>query len=1763
MLFDKTYKFLFFFAVFILQISAKEIGPIEIGPSNCRIIQLGDSLVYIFNKEDNNNIYKYNLTEPIATYSSAIKLNKDILKINDNKYIIIGVDNSYNFYIDTFDFPTSRTPTSKKTSLTFSELKQLEGRIVNENILFLYGIEKFSYNLILYKIDLSGGSPQQLTGPNDLYGTNRNIQCDAMDGSYVFCIISLTYETETEKTVWKMIYFRRDFQSIGSVINYGKICEKDCYLGNILIISDKYLVCYHHEGLILSFKCQYYSFDNNNNIIISKTYELGQSTMIKKIEKPLLLRQYESSIFLISDLNSDGIRMGLLIESSLDFRINIKSYIMNNFELSLNLFIVNNNLYYFYQVESSKTTNLWVKDFYECKTDYLTITNEDEYYSFYNTNDNNQLITFSLDENVKLFRGGEDIGSPPNNYITLINENYTFKKMSTPGVYINYYAYVSDGDSGVFNSYSLICPLRVVQCPESCKTCDPNKNVSPTEHYCTECNDGYLRISGESIGSTFNCYQSDDEKIIHYYNDNGVYKRCDDSCKSCINGRSCRECEDNYYFIANNDNTINADICHQYDSSDPYYLDLIDKKIVYKRCYQTCSTCSSGGNEASNNCLSCKDGYKKYTFSEYQCTIDSESCLEKNQYWTFSNNNVQCVSKCDNYIVFKGTNRGQCIESCENFINPNSISSSNNLYSITCNGGQKYCIPFEICDNDYFVVDYILRITEKKGGCIVDFFGGKDNLHDPPPTEDASSDITIDEKEKQIKYRKKITKVSTENKNYSLKNNYELSLINEYLKLLDEEERKLDDNIYLISSKHYLNCIITIYPLDIEDYTYEKIFLPNDLGFVNFTNFFSDYLTYEIKQKKIIIAGIVENKVSNASINDLNYFLYSFNDITQNLYKDGRLLTLNNIGNNNGIEILYPLHNYINDNSVINKRNKEHLVDNINYMHEKYPKVELSNISDPFYNDICFLFTSEVGTDMTLNDRRNEYYVNISLCENNCVLLKVINKDETPRSVCKCGIKTGIMLGNTNGKNDTIKSYSVQNSKSFICISESFNHSISKNGIFWIFIIIIIIQIYLLVMYIKYKDKIINEMLGLYDKNNQEINRNNSIRSSNEDSQFIEYKKNDIEKNSDKVDSQNEEVMSAPLNAPPKRKIDYRRPNSTTKTDIKEEKDLISGNESSIVKESTIKLNEKNQPDYTDMSFDDIQHGYEFFKIDNLFDKKDKMLQDNYLKDPILEERLQKMKKIKKHLRPFKKTKKYIDTCGDNWYLNRNKFNKRIAIILGGKDLLHKKLIENNSDNENNPRYQKTRKIIDLSSDDDKGIFSDDQIIFSSGALRANKKLLIDEDDFINKAIKLKKNNNAYNSGNKMSLAKSLGKAEIKQIEEEEKNNDQRIKTEIDIDASNKIKKELTKIGKGHDRPRSTVLKNKKKRKINSSAESDHNALKKPKAAKPLQLIEDKESKKDENYNMNINKKKKKNKEDIIKVMDSKRVMIDFQEEGGMYGDEGVQNIEEDEDEDEKKIKDNRTRNLELLNGKIYLCSMTENVEIDNKELLVEENFKLYFWKYFMKRELWITCIKDKKDSIPYLVRYSCLLFSFSFIFLLNCFLFLESDVHKRYLNALSGKKNGLGYYFKHEFGTTICVSLLANLFKILIIKLVLIKLFKIGESAKKIMRSSAEKGLTKNELDQLQLKRQNYLIIYKKNLLIYFACMMGLNCFIAYICICYGGVFHNSIGAFFYGLLFSLIFSFIFCAVICLGIVALYRLGKYLKSKCVVSAYIVLSTLY
>ena len=45
---------------------------------------------------------------------------------------------------------------------------------------------------------------------------------------------------------------------------------------------------------------------------------------------------------------------------------------------------------------------------------------------------------------------------------------------------------------------------------------------------------------------------------------------------------------------------------------------------------------------------------------------------------------------------------------------------------------------------------------------------------------------------------------------------------------------------------------------------------------------------------------------------------------------------------------------------------------------------DIFNISSEFFNDICSTFSSENGTDVTLNDRITDYYPNVSLCYEGC-----------------------------------------------------------------------------------------------------------------------------------------------------------------------------------------------------------------------------------------------------------------------------------------------------------------------------------------------------------------------------------------------------------------------------------------------------------------------------------------------------------------------------------------------------------------------------------------------------------------------------------------------------------------------------------------------------------------------------------------------------------------------------------------------------------
>ena len=77
-----------------------------------------------------------------------------------------------------------------------------------------------------------------------------------------------------------------------------------------------------------------------------------------------------------------------------------------------------------------------------------------------------------------------------------------------------------------------------------------------------------------------------------------------------------------------------------------------------------------------------------------------------------------------------------------------------------------------------------------------------------------------------------------------------------------------------------------------------------------------------------------------------------------------------------------------------------------------------------YYNDICSKTTSESGTDIILNDRRNEYVDNnMTLCEENCELIGY--NYTIKKSICSCTVKSEIPdnYDIKFNKNDFFKSF--------------------------------------------------------------------------------------------------------------------------------------------------------------------------------------------------------------------------------------------------------------------------------------------------------------------------------------------------------------------------------------------------------------------------------------------------------------------------------------------------------------------------------------------------------------------------------------------------------------------------------------------------------------------------------------------------------------------------------------------------------------------
>ena len=145
--------------------------------------------------------------------------------------------------------------------------------------------------------------------------------------------------------------------------------------------------------------------------------------------------------------------------------------------------------------------------------------------------------------------------------------------------------------------------------------------------------------------------------------------------------------------------------------------------------------------------------------------------------------------------------------------------------------------------------------------------------------------------------------------------------------------------------------------------------------------------------------------------------------------------------------------------------------------------IDILNKNDSFYKEICTSFTSDDGSDMTLNDRQATYYnENVYLCENNCIYVSYNSLNGKVN--CKCQVKKEINEIKKIKYDKDLKSILDLKTISNIELIKCFKLTFSKEGLnnnYGCIILLIMISIFisLIIIYNINQKKYISKILRL------------------------------------------------------------------------------------------------------------------------------------------------------------------------------------------------------------------------------------------------------------------------------------------------------------------------------------------------------------------------------------------------------------------------------------------------------------------------------------------------------------------------------------------------------------------------------------------------------------------------------------------------------------------------------------------------------------
>ena len=599
-----------------------------------------------------------------------------------------------------------------------------------------------------------------------------------------------------------------------------------------------------------------------------------------------------------------------------------------------------------------------------------------------------------------------------------------------------------------------------------------------TNSYLKICiNDETTRSILHEFSNNFDCsHKCFEENIKIDLKEKNCVTSCDESDYKYEYDKLCYEnCPEKTYPIYQEFLCLN-------EKPEGYYLDSLKN---YKKCYETCKSCDEGGNEVNNNCIECKTNNIYINGNNYDFLYE----LNKNGY-------KNCYIECPYYFFFdKDINKYYCTENktCYGVYDKlipernECVNKCDNLYEVQDNDNPN---EYRKCykDTTGYYLDTNDSIYKKcYYSCETCEIQGNNKTHN---CKECSYNYSLEFKINNSNYSNCFNcsyyYYFDEYENFHCTDNNTCPRI---FPILDERECIKAIEITNMEENNLNECLNNEKTREKEIFCYDTIL--KDINDIFSSKFFD---TTDIDNGQDQIIKIDKNKVILTTTENQKNNLNS--DITTiDLGECEELLRKeNNLSNSDKIyikmlevsqeemrvpKVEYDIYTKLNGKNLtkLSLDSCQNTKISLSITINNVDNIDTLNISSGYYNDLCYTATTENGTDITLEDRKNEY-PSKAACQDGCDFANYNKTLKKAKCICHPKESSESFKDMKIDKNKLLKNF--KNIKNIInvgilkCYKVLFTKKgISKNFGFYIFDIIIIFHAIILILFYNKKLKLL------------------------------------------------------------------------------------------------------------------------------------------------------------------------------------------------------------------------------------------------------------------------------------------------------------------------------------------------------------------------------------------------------------------------------------------------------------------------------------------------------------------------------------------------------------------------------------------------------------------------------------------------------------------------------------------------------------------